>query len=110
MKSLLIAIALMGSTLLNANAVPNELTRQFCSSMKVMAKQVKEGRELGMTQNYYLEMIAKNKFTSSDTRNIEQVTRISEAVIKGAWLSDDDPESYSIFVHETCLETVVLVP
>jgi len=89
---------------------PNELTSLFCADMKVMAKQVKEGRNVGMTQSDYLSMIADSASNFSDSRNIDQVTRVSEAVVKGAWMSNDDPAAYSEFVHETCLDTISLVP
>jgi hypothetical protein len=93
-----------------ANAEPNELTRQYCSGMKTMARQAKEGRDAGITQADFRSMIDDHKLKFSGARNIELVTRMSEAIVKGAWLSPDDPETYSELVHEICLEEVVLVP
>jgi hypothetical protein len=112
MKSFLIPITLLLMLPVSpiANAEPNELTRQFCSGMKTMARQVKEGRASGMTQADYSSMVADNKRKFAGTPNIEQVVRISEAIVKGAWLSSDDPQTFSELVHETCLETVVLEP
>ena len=93
-----------------SSAAPNELTRQFCFGMKTMAKQVKEGRASGMTQADYKGMIADIKHKFTDSPNSEQVVHMSNTIIKAAWLSSDDPQTFSEIVHETCLETIVLVP
>lgn len=93
-----------------ANAAPNELTRQFCLNVKTMARQAKEARDLGSSQLDLERNVAEMTEQFEGTPNLDQVIRISNAVIKAAWLTDDDPQTFSDFVHDTCLETVVLVP
>ena len=92
------------------SAMPNDLTRQYCSGMKTMARQAKEGRDSGLTQADFSSTIDDLKLKFSGARNIDQHIRMSEAIVKGAWLSSDDPETYSELVHKICLEEVVLVP
>jgi hypothetical protein len=93
-----------------ANAAPNELTRQFCLNIKTMARQAKEARELGSSQFDLERNVAEMTEQYEGTPNLDQVIRISNAVIKAAWLTDDDPDAYSELVHETCLDTITLVP
>ena len=105
-----IALLLMIFTSPVANAEPNELTRKYCSGMKTMAKQAKAARDSGMTQADFNSTIDDLKLKFSGARNIDQHIRMSEAIVKGAWLTSDDPETYSELVHKICLEEVVLVP
>ena len=111
-KSFLIPITLLLMLPVSpvANAEPNELTRQYCSGMKTMAKQAKAARDSGMAQADFSNMIDDHKLKFSGARNIDQHIRMSEAIVKGAWVSSDDPQAYAELVHDTCLETVVLEP
>lgn len=106
----LLASLLIASTPVQAGDVPNDLTRQFCASLKVQAENVIRFKNLGLTQDDFLDMVDKQERKLVGTRNLEMVVRTHRAIIKGAWLTDDDAETYSEFVHQTCLAEIVLIP
>ena len=111
MKPYLLALSM--TLLLTASCEetePNQLTRQYCASMKELAFRVSGLRDLGMTQNEAIDNFSEVGQNFAGTKNYNFVARTTEAVIIGAWMSEQTPREYSELVHETCLEEIDLVP
>jgi len=93
-----------------AETEPNQLTKQYCLNMKELAFRASELRDLGMTQNEFMDGYSEVGQHFADTKNYNFVARTTETVIIGAWMSEQAPQEYSVLVHETCLEEIILVP